>query len=120
MTNEEGGSAEKLMGALISKMESMDGDLQTMKQENMALRKSLQNPHTLLKRAGFVSARNNLPQDVLPDEFRGDDILKGYSGEELAIPKTNEDFHEMNWEDIHALAGQAKSQGRVGNEAGME
>lgn len=120
MTNEEGGSAEKLMGALISKMESMDGDLQTMKQENMALRKSLQNPHTLLKRAGFVSARNSLPEDVSPDEFRGDDILKGYSGEQITIPKTNEDFHEMNWEDIHALAGQAKSQGRVGNEAGME
>ena len=116
MSQEEGTPAEKLMGALISKMESMDGDLQSIKQENMALRKSIQNPQVLLKRAGFISTRNNLPEDVFPDEFRGDDILKGYDGDQVQIPKTNADFHEMKWEDIHHLAGQAKSQGRIGNE----
>jgi hypothetical protein len=112
--------AEKLMGALISKMETMDSDLQSLKGENASLRKALENPAVLLKRAGFVAARNNMPEDVFPDEFRGSDILKGDNLNGIDLPRTNEDFHNMEWADIHALAEQAKSAGAIGNELGME
>ena len=30
------------------------------------------------------------------------------------------DFHSMDWADIHALADQAKSEGAIGNEIGMD
>ena len=53
------------MGALISKMETMDSDLQSLKGENASLRKALENPAVLLKRAGFVAARNNMPEALI-------------------------------------------------------
>ena len=123
MSNERENVAEKLMGALISKMESIDANLQILKAENAELKRTVMNPASLLRKAGFVAAGNRHPEDVLPDTFRGDSndvLLKGFDGQEIDIPKTNADFHSMDWSDIHALADQAKSSGAIGNEIGME
>jgi len=123
MSNEGDNVAEKLMGALISKMENMDAGLQLLKAENAELKKVVMNPANLLRKAGFISAGNRHPEDLLPDTFRGDShdvLLKGEDGQPIDIPKTNADFHSMDWADIHALADQAKSSGAIGNELGME
>ena len=45
------GAAEKLMGALINKMESMDQSLSLLKAENVALKNIVADPAMLLKRA---------------------------------------------------------------------
>ena len=123
MRDEGENVAEKLMGALITKMESMDEGLQILKAENAELKRAITNPASLLRKAGFVSARNRMPEDVMPDTFRGDSddvLLKGEDGLPIAVPKTNADFHSMDWADIHALADQAKSEGAIGNEIGMD
>ena len=123
MSDEGENVAEKLMGALITKMESMDEGLQILKAENAELKRAITNPASLLRKAGFVSARNRMPEDVMPDTFRGDSddvLLKGEDGLPIAVPKTNADFHSMDWADIHALAAQAKSEGAIGNEIGMD
>ena len=123
MSDEGENVAEKLMGALITKMESMDEGLQILKAENAELKRAITNPASLLRNAGFVSARNRMPEDVMPDTFRGDSddvLLKGEDGLPIAVPKTNADFHSMDWADIHALADQAKSEGAIGNEIGMD
>ena len=123
MSNEGENVAEKLMGALISKMENIDANLQILKAENAELKRTVMNPASLLRKAGFVSASNRRPEDVMPDLFRGDAddvLLKGQDGEPMAIPKSNADFHSMEWADIHALADQAKSEGAIGNEIGMD
>ena len=123
MSDEGDNVAEKLMGALISKMENMDAGLQLLKAENAELKKVVMNPANLLRKAGFIPAGNRHPEDVLPDTFRGDShdvLLKGEDGQPIDIPKTNADFHSMDWADIHALADQAKSSGAIGNELVME
>ena len=116
--------AEQLMSALITKMESMDAGLQSLREENAQLKKMMNNPSVLLRKAGFVSVNTNYPEDVVIDGFRGDiddsAILKGADGLAIDVPTTNEDFHKMDWADIHALAEQAKSAGAVGNEVGIE
>ena len=125
MSNEgEANTAEKLMGVLISKMESMDSDLLVLKQENAMLRSAVNNPSALLRKAGFVRANNSVPEGILPDEFRNnsnDDLFtKGMDGENISLPESNVDFHNMEWADIHALADKAKSSGAIGNQIGME
>jgi len=124
MTDEgETNTAEKLMGALISKMETMDNSIQLIKAENKQLKSMLNNPMTLLKKAGFVRASNSAPEDLMPDEFRGNSdemIIKGEDGHEISVPTNNADFHTMEWADIHALADKAKSVGAIGNNIGMD
>ena len=123
MSDEGENVAERLMGALISKMESMDENLQAIKAENKELRKMMNNPANMLKKAGFISSSTRRPQDVLEDSFRGevgDTILKGADGEDLSVPRTNADFHKMEWADIHALAEEAKQAGNIGNNVGIE
>lgn len=124
MSDESPNVAEQLMSALINKMESMDAGLQSLKEENAQLKKMMNNPSVLLRKAGFVAVNTQHPEDVIIDGFRGevDDsaILKGADGLAIGVPTTNEDFHKMDWADIHALAEQAKSAGAVGNEIGME
>lgn len=115
--------AERLMGALISKMESMDASVQLLKVENAELKRMMHDPSAMLRKAGFVAAATQRPQDVVQDGFRGevdDFILKGQDGSELDVPTTNADFHKMDWSDIHALADQAKDAGAIGNQIGME
>jgi len=120
----EEGTAEKLMGALITKMESMDNSLSILKAENNALKQIVGDPAMLLKRAGFIrSGSNSAPMDVMPDLFRGDaayDILKDETAGGISIPENNQEFHEMDWADIHRLAEEAKGTGNIGNNIGME
>ena len=47
-------NAGQLMNALISKMESMDNDIQAVRAENAMLRKAFDNPQLILRKAGFV------------------------------------------------------------------
>ena len=121
--SEEEKTAEKLMGALISKMENMDSELQILKSENAQFRAAINDPSVMLRKAGFVQARTRRPADVVADPFRGEGdefILKGYDGEVITAPENNADFHAMDWSDIHQLADQAKSVGAIGNQVGME
>jgi len=113
-------TAEKLMGALISKMENMDSDLRTLKQENLNLRKAIADPMNMLRKAGFVMSKTERPSGLLQDDFRpmGDDML--IKGTDIDMPSTNEEFHQMEWSEIHALAESAKSSGSTGNNMGME
>ena len=123
MSDREDNVAERLMGALISKMENMDSNLQILKAENEALKGIVSDPAALLRKAGFVSRGNSAPHDVLPDLFRGDaahDILKDSTLDGISIPKSNAEFHGTEWSEIHELAGQARSSGSVGNNVGME
>ena len=102
--------AERLMGVLITKMENMDNDLESLKHENMRLRKMITNPTIMLKKMGMVRATTPLTENVMNDAFRNDmnddSIMKGVNS---SIPQTNEDFHNMSWEDIHDMAQSAKT-----------
>jgi len=123
LSNERENVAERLMSALINKMEAMDAGLNNLRLENAELKKMVANPAAMMKRAGFVSTSNERPHDVVVDGFRGDvgdSILKGQDGADISVPTSNADFHNMEWSDIHALADQAKDSGSVGNKLGME
>ena len=80
------------------------------------LRNEVQKMHTdptrLLKRAGFVRAKTPQIEDVWGDPLRGsrdDVIVKAAEGFDnlLDLPSTNEEWHEMSWEDIHKMAESA-------------
>ena len=123
MSDEREGVAERLMSALINKMEAMDAGLNSLRLENQELKKMVANPAAMMKRAGFVSASTDRPHDVIIDGFRGEvghSILKGQDGLDVSVPKTNADFHKLDWSDIHTLADQAKQVGSVGNNTGIE
>ena len=118
MSVESNDAAEQLMGALISKMERMDSDLDQIRKQNIQLRGILSNPGILLKRAGFV--RSNAPaiEDVWGDPLRTNDaIMKGTEDVDdvFIVPESNADFYDMDWNEIHNLATQAKSLGHVAN-----
>tara|TARA_R100001509_G_scaffold160645_1_gene128714 strand:+ start:694 stop:1038 length:345 start_codon:yes stop_codon:yes gene_type:complete len=104
------GDAGKLMSTLISKMESMDSDMQLLKAENASLRRLIENPNQLLRKAGFVPFGTPLSEDVDVDAFRSDmdtAIIKG--GDKDNLDKfSNEQIHEMSWEEIHEMASQHK------------
>lgn len=105
---DEPSTTERLMNALITKMEGMDSDIQLMKAENQRLRKAFSNPEALLKKAGFQRTTTPLSENILADPFRNDvdgaggSLLKNETG--FMMPQTNEDFHSMSWDDIHELA----------------
>lgn len=103
-------SAEQLMTVLVTKMESMDNDLALLKAENERLKSLISSPAGLFRKAGFVPVSTPFTDDLMPDPFRmdieGNSILKG--GPVSSIPQTNEEFHNMSWEDIHEMAQQAK------------
>lgn len=113
-------AAEKLMSALITKMEQMDNDMQSIREQNLQLRKMLVNPAGLLKRAGFVRADTPAIQDVWGDPLRNESaLIKGTDeddfGSTFDVPTSNQEFHEMDWADIHSLANQAKDLGHYEN-----
>lgn len=99
------------MSTLISKMESMDSDLQILKSENIKLKQVVNNPTALLRKAGFISATTPLTQDVSTDAFRGD-IGTEVNGESMILKESgnysNEEIHLMSWEEIHEMAEQSK------------
>ena len=96
---------ERLMTTLISKMESMDSDLQSLKHENAMLRKAIRDPTSMLRKAGFVSSMTPLTEGVEVDAFRAADdaIIKGHDN------FSNSEIHQMSWEEIHDMAEQAKN-----------
>tara|TARA_R110002012_G_scaffold33393_6_gene97893 strand:+ start:24316 stop:24660 length:345 start_codon:yes stop_codon:yes gene_type:complete len=101
-----------LMKALISKMESMDAQISSM-------RKSMDSPEMLLKRAGFVRANTPVNEDVWGDPLRGDreDVISKAANAideaGMSMPSSNEDWHEMGWDEIHAMANTAaQAEGR--------
>jgi hypothetical protein len=101
-----------LMKALITKMESMDAEINTM-------RKNMDSPITLLKRAGFVRASTPASEDVWGDPLRGDrsDVISkaanAIDDSGLNMPASNEEWHEMDWSQIHAMANTAaEAEGR--------
>ena len=91
-------NSERLVNALITKMEVMDNSIEILKQENQRLKSLLNNPQSLLKKMG-------MEDDPFRNDLNDDSILKGINS---AIPQTNEDFHNMSWEDIHELANNSK------------
>ncbi len=109
----EGNAAEKLVEVLINKMEAMDATIESLKIENQLIKQNMTNPTGLLKKMGFVPMSTPIAEDVRDDIFRGggDNILKAIDESGIAIPATNEEFHNMKWEDIHALAESAKGIG---------
>ena len=102
-----------LMKALIGKMESMDAEL-TM------LRKQVSNPQTMLRKSGFVKAVTPASEDVWGDPLRGErDEVISKAAQQISetmgmdMPSTNEEWHEMSWEDIHEMANTAaQAEGR--------
>jgi len=106
----EDGGAEKLMNTLISKMESMDGEVQMLKAENAALKRSMANPKILLRKAGYVPYGTPLAEDVEVDAFRAD--VGTTTNNENSIMKedpdkfSNTEIHEMSWDEIHEMADQ--------------
>lgn len=117
----EESAAEKLMNALISKMESMDNTIQSLKTENTLIKQHISNPTGLLKKMGFISVKTPFAEGVMPDIFRGgpDDILKEETTDSN-LSFTNEEIHSMDWNEIHELAESAKDSGNVGNATLME
>jgi hypothetical protein len=98
-----------LVNTLISKMESMDGDIHQLREQNHELKKAMSDPSILLKRAGFVRAQTPASEDVWGDPLRGDrdDVIVKGDGASITMPTTNEEWHEMEWDDIHAMAEEA-------------
>lgn len=103
--------AGQLMNVLITKMENMDNDLSLLKAENARLKATLQNPKNLLRKMGLVSISTPLAADVMTDPLRADmenDALLMKGEMSSSIPQTNEEFHNMSWEEIHDMAKTAK------------
>lgn len=101
-----------LMKALISKMESMDAEI-------VSMRKSMDSPMRLLKRAGFVRANTPANEDVWGDPLRGDreDVISkaanAIDDAGMNMPASNEEWHDMDWSQIHAMANTAaEAEGR--------
>ena len=104
-------NTERLMNALISKMETMDRSIQEVHAENVVLRKALENPQIILRKAGFVPYATPYAEDVDVDVFRGDmETTKLIKGDEIVMPNpdkfSNEEIHDMSWDDIHEMADQ--------------
>jgi|TARA_R100000458_G_scaffold56488_1_gene61457 hypothetical protein len=102
--------SELLVNALITKMEAMDSNIEILKQENERLKNIINNPQKLLRKMGMVKTTTPFTEDLQDDPFRNDlnnnSILKGQN---TTIPQTNEEYHNMDWEEIHELANQAKN-----------
>ena len=87
-------------------MEKMDVEMGEMRQQ-------MRNPDAILKRAGFVRAHSPTVNDVWGDPLRGDRggvIEKAGDGSEIDVvgmPSSNQEWHDMDWADIHALAESA-------------
>ena len=110
-----------LVDVLITKMERMDGDIDVLKEQNSILKSMVSNPESLLKQAGFIKAVTPATSDVWGDPLRGerneviekaaiaiDGVMVGGD-----MPTDNADWHEMGWDEIHAMANEAaQAEGR--------
>ena len=97
-----------LVSALISKMERMDAQIRDLNTQ-------MHSADILLKRAGYVRATTPAAEDVWGDPLRGetDSVIakaaEGFDGAMMTLPESNEAWHEMTWDEIHAMA--EKTQG---------
>ena len=109
-----------LVDVLITKMERMDSDIDALKEQNLVLKGMVSNPESLLKQPGFVKAVTPATSDVWGDPLRGErnEVIEKAA---IAIdgvmvngmPQDNADWHEMDWESIHAMANEAaQAEGR--------
>tara|TARA_B100000287_G_scaffold207440_1_gene195749 strand:+ start:372 stop:728 length:357 start_codon:yes stop_codon:yes gene_type:complete len=101
-----------LVGALITKMERMDGDINTLQAQNLELKKMISQPDLLLKQAGFVRTVTPSTEDVWGDPLRGErnEVIEKAAiaiDGVMVMPESNADWHEMGWDDIHAMANEA-------------
>ena len=102
-----------LVDALISKMERMDGDIDTLKAQNQELRKMVSNPSALLQKAGYVSTSTPASEDVWGDPLRGErnEVIEKASvmidGIMVDPPTNNAEWHNMGWDEIHTMAESA-------------
>tara|TARA_R100000152_G_C6781855_1_gene217362 strand:- start:2101 stop:2460 length:360 start_codon:yes stop_codon:yes gene_type:complete len=108
-----------LMDALITKMERMDGDIEALHAQNAELRKMVSDPDALLMKAGFVRTSTPAVNDVWGDPLRGErnEVIEkaaiAIDGVMIQPPTSNEDWHELGWDEIHAMANQAaQAEGR--------
>jgi hypothetical protein len=101
-----------LVGALITKMERMDSDIDILKEQNVILKGMVNNPETLLKQAGFIKTTTPATEDVWGDPLRGErnEVIEKAAiaiDGVMVMPDSNADWHEMGWDDIHAMANEA-------------
>jgi len=102
-----------LVDALITKMERMDGDIDILREQNLELRKMMADPGALLLKAGYITTSTPATEDVWGDPLRGDRnavIEKAavmIDGIIVTPPVDNQDWHDMGWDKIHAMAEQA-------------
>ena len=107
-----------LMDALITKMERMDGDIDSLRAQNLELRKMVSDPDTMLLKSGFVKASTPHTDDVWGDPLRGErnEVIEKAAiaiDGVMVMPESNADWHEMGWDEIHAMANEAAiSEGR--------
>tara|TARA_B100001094_G_scaffold282829_1_gene295172 strand:- start:10538 stop:10876 length:339 start_codon:yes stop_codon:yes gene_type:complete len=100
---------ERLVNALITKMESMESDINAVRRENEILKNMMNNPAALLKKSGFVRISTPLSEDVSGDAFRGEEAINLQKSEGQLDNYTNEQIHEMSWEEIHDMADNVKT-----------
>ena len=99
-----------LVDALISKMERMEGGIHNLKAQNIELRKMVSNPASLLQKAGYIKTSTPSTEDVWGDPLRGDrnEVIEKAAvmvdGILVEPPVDNADWHNMEWEEIHAMA----------------
>jgi hypothetical protein len=103
-----------LMDALITKMERMDGDIGTLRAQNMELRKMVSDPDSMLMKSGFMKTTTPATNDVWGDPLRGErnEVIEKAAiaiDGVMVMPENNADWHEMGWDEIHAMANEAAS-----------
>ncbi len=107
-----------LMDALITKMERMDGDIDVLRAQNAELRKMVSDPDMMLMKSGFVRGSTPATEDVWGDPLRGErnEVIEKAAiaiDGVMVMPESNQDWHEMGWDEIHAMANEAAvSEGR--------
>tara|TARA_R110002051_G_scaffold323751_2_gene418385 strand:+ start:718 stop:1080 length:363 start_codon:yes stop_codon:yes gene_type:complete len=93
-------NAQRLLEALINKMEDMDSRMMNMEYQ-------LNTPHTILRKAGYVAMRTPMAEGNFVDDFRHTNEVSETSSALIKAQHgdlSNEDIHKMSWEDIHDMA----------------
>ena len=107
-----------LMDALITKMERMDGDINVLHAQNMQLRTMVLDPDAMLLKSGFMKTSTPATNDVWGDPLRGErnEVIEKAAiaiDGVMMMPEDNADWHEMEWDEIHAMANEAaQTEGR--------
>ena len=93
---------KQLVNVLISKIRRLEA-------ESSHIRKTIANPMSLFQQSGMIRTNTPSPEDVndnlLKDEVYGFEHAEG--AVVAMIPTSNEEFHNMSWDDVHELADKA-------------